>query len=150
TGASSVQAEAQRDVDALRKEIAEIRKERKAVANEIRKLKKESPDVDRSDLEAKLKKISAEIKTKQKALKQTQAASPASETKNTVKTKSDTLKEPEVKYPGDLSLKDGTVLRKVSVLQVSKSKIVVADSVQANREVAVKDLTPESKHKLKL
>jgi hypothetical protein len=56
----------------------------------------------------------------------------------------------QIKYPGDLELKDGTTLTKVTIHQIGGSHIVVSDSKYEKRKVLVKNLTEESKQKLGL
>lgn len=153
-GAVDIQAQtepkASPEVAALKKEYAQMRKAHGALVKELKAKKKESPDADHSALETLVKKSQAKVKNKQKELKAKRVAQAPAKKKKSSKSKSNKMKDPVVEYPGDLKLKNGTILRKVSVLKVSKSKIVVSDAQQSNREVAVKDLTSDSVKKLKL
>ena len=144
---------------ALRKEVKQMQKAHKALARDLKQKKTAAPDGDYAALQAQVDESRAALKAKKQELKQMRqerkALAGTSESKQKPakakkKSKQVAMQEPTVKYPGDLTLKDGTVLRKVTVHQVSKDKIVLSDNRKANREVAVSDLTDASKAQLKL
>jgi len=154
--------EKNKEVATAQKEVNSLKKEIRTLSKELKTKKTENPQGTFTEEEKQLKALKADMKSKRQELQKLQQktakeekekkeeVTPKAKKKNAPKATSNKLTEPKVKYPGNLSLKDGTTLNKVTVNKVSASKIIVSDNKMADRVVMVKDLTPESKSKLEL